>query len=167
MKESLLFIQFFKKNLIILLASTLVGCVFGYLLNNQKPTLYTHHTLLELNYPDYRVEDRIILADELVVKLRSDNLERALGLKNNQNVKIYKPAPYAIKIEVVSDNYNLSLIADNYKKHVVENYQVTQIGEVYASSTRPSLSFDILLGLFFGLTIGMVISLVKSYLQNY
>src|SRR5688572_3649811 len=107
MRESRLFLNFFKNNILILVIAVIIGLGSGYLWNSQKPTIYTHHTLLELNYPDYKMEDRIILADEIVVKLRSENLERTLGLNPNQTTKIFKPAPYAIKVEVTSKENNL------------------------------------------------------------
>src|SRR5438876_1166937 len=98
MQESKIYLNFFKTNSPILLATSVLGfCVGGYL-GLHQPVIYSSSDLLIMDYNDNNIQDRVTLSDQAVSVIRSTQIQSRLSLYPGSKLAIYKVAPLAINI---------------------------------------------------------------------
>lgn len=164
MKESIQFINFFKKNsLYLLIPAILVGiCAFSYSLT--LPSKYLVSQSLEFNYQLDDVNTKVVLADQAVARLR------ALARLEEGDIEIYvfKPGPLLIQIDVKSSQQGLSMQTNKkYVNEVESTYQVKKVGNAYENVSDVAYPKYLLGGIILGFSLGLLIALVKNYLHNY
>lgn len=167
MKESQLYINFFRRNLLIILTPIIVflGLAFYYL--QSLPQTFQYGQLFELNYTDQNASMKISQADEVVTLLRSRGLQSQLGVQPFA-LTIYKPGPVAIKVVSSSETSlasqkDISLVSSYLK----QNYDLKEIGQLEFSQIYPNYLLVYLKALGVGVLVGLLVSLTKEYFQKF
>lgn len=168
MKESKLYLSFFKKHLLFFIVPALIGVFIGVYYQSRKPVIYTKTQLLEITQDAGSVNDRIAIADQAVTLSRSENVKEFLGVDPRANVVIFKPSPFSISVSVSSSDQ--SLLQSNLNKEVgylTVKFPTANVGNSVLSETRPNLLVAGAVGGIVGLFLGLLLSLIESYLKNY
>lgn len=168
MKESRLYLKFFKDNLLIILLPALLLGVVSLFYQLSKPEDYKATRLFEVIYNLENVSEKIALTDQAVAMTRSLNLTRALDVGDNTQVVVFKPSPLSIQIEARSVGEAESVEAVNKLSiFLSQNYHVKELGQAMVLKEDKSLSFPTLLGFFAGMLAGLIFSLIRAYFKNY
>lgn len=165
MKESQLYIVFIQKNLIWLLAPTLLVLIISIYFYAQVPTRTRITQTFKMSYKLENIDSLLALTDQIVAEMRA---QKFANLYPESSVSIYKSAPLNISIESTSLNrdtsYALLLKESEYLR---QNSQVEELTTPEISSIEPSLLKYLLSGLIIGGLIGLIASLIREYLKNY
>lgn len=167
MKESKLFLNFFKENILLLVLPAMFFGVAGYFYQQSKPSTYKIGQLFEANYSILEVPAKVALMDEAVTLIRSSNLQAELGIKNAK-VAVFKPGPLAIKIE--AESQDREVLKSNLNKaegYLVKNFDVKRVGIIDEQEIKPNLFLGGLAGLSAGFLLGFVVALTISYFKKF
>lgn len=166
-KESLLYINFFRNNLLIFLISTFFSLSIGIYLFLTQQSIYGVSILLETNYELNNVSEKIALTDQIVTNIRASNVQQDLNLSDKVNLVVFKPSPLSIKIELISNNQTiLKKELEKITNFINSNYQVKGLGkEIFFKEPRSYLPIFILLSL--GFLVGLFFSLIREYLRRF
>lgn len=165
MKESQLYFQFIKRNLLFL-TFPIILCLLISLFNYaQVPTLTRISQTFKLNYNLENIDIVLALTDQAVAELREQRFENAY---EETSVSIYKSAPLNINIEATASNretsYSLLLKEIEYLR---QNFPAADLSSPIIAQIEPNLFKYLVSGLIIGGLIGLVISLTREYLKNY
>lgn len=166
MKESSLYLNFFKRNLLWFILFPVIGLSAAYILLGNVPILYQYSSLYELVYDQSNVQVKISEADEAVTLLRSTNLHSELRVPSA--VTIFKPGPLSINLETSSVDQNLAeKDLQTLSQYLQSHYQVKKIGDNSLSQAYPPLLKYLLLGLAGGFVLAFIFSLAREYFRNF
>lgn len=163
MRESKLYLQFFKKNLFLLFVPTFIGFLVGLYLFFNQPVKYK--TSLAFKISERTLPESNLYSDQLVSNLRVEKYKFSnLSSGSAFYINVYKAGPDLVLVDVVTEVLQED-IAKKLQNYVEENYSAYKISE---NSERVSISFLYLFGpVIFGLIMGTFLSLVKEYFSNY
>jgi len=165
MKESALYLDFIKRNLLILIIPLLTGILASSFLLSQVTIQTKIAQSFKMIYNPADLNQSLALTDQAVAELRS---QKFASLYPSASTTIYKSGPLLISIEAVSaDNqtaYGLLLKETGY---LTQNFSVTQITQPVVTRVEPSAVKYLLTGMSVGFLIGLVSALIKEYLKNY
>lgn len=166
-RESVLYISFFKENLLIILTAILLGLACAYIIQSSAPVQYHKRVLVELIFNEQTIREKVILADQWVSLLRSPIYLQSISLNRESSVKVYKPGPVTLDIDLFSSSSDITYLDESkIEKNLSENLAVKKIGaEEYIK--RPSLPLFLSIGLLSGLLLGLVISFFKVYISKF
>ncbi|MBI2021450.1 hypothetical protein HYS93_01035 [Candidatus Daviesbacteria bacterium] len=169
MKESRLYLNFFRKNFLIIFVAVLLFSAAGLFYQSSKQVNKKVSSLWQMNYQESSVSEKISLTDQAVTILRSQNLSPEINSqKKKGETTIFKPGPLAIQIETKgADLDSAKYLNGQASKYLVENYKVSKIGNDYYSEENANVYLGLLIGFITGVFIGIIIALVRSYFKNY
>lgn len=165
MKESALYLNFIKRNLVILVIPLLSGILLSSFLLSQVKSQTKLAQSFKMIYNLADLNQSLALTDQAVAELRS---QKFASLYPSAKSVIYKSAPMLINIEAVSsDNkiaYELLLKETNY---LTQNFSVSQITQPEVAQVEPSVVKYLLTGILIGFLSGLIIALSIEYLKNF
>lgn len=165
MRESALYLNFIKRNLLVLVISLLTGILLGSFLLSRVKSQTKIAQSFKMIYNLADLNQSLALTDQAVAELRS---QKFASLYRSAKTVIYKSAPMLINIEAVSpDNqvaYELLLKETNY---LTQNFSVSQITQPEVTQVEPSVVKYLLTGILTGFLSGLIIALSFEYLKNY
>ena len=167
MKELQIYLSFFRKNILVILAFGLMGLAAGFYYSSRISTNYNSSALFELSYTDETVEKKKLETDELVGVLRDGNLHQIIELSNVQTVEVYKPGPISLYVRVVSRSdedarENLNRI----RSFLFSRATITELSNI-DSRDHKNAYVPSFLGLLMGLLCGCLLSLINTYLRKH
>jgi transglutaminase/protease-like cytokinesis protein 3 len=168
MRESRLYLQFFKDNQLYFIALPLVLGSGLFFYQQQKPPTFHQSILLQMDYNEDNFERRAVLADQAVTITRSDQLQDKLGLSKEDRVLVYKSGPQLITID--SGGVNKDLVAKD-RQTVTTSLQsafpVTQVGNIVEYYQKTSEFIYAGIGIGAGLVLALIFSLIRTYFQKF
>lgn len=167
MKESRLYLQFFRSYFLVLLVTAIIGLGAGFWFVSQQKDLFVSERMFEFPYTYENAAAVEKKSEEAVTILRSPQLKEQLGMQVTQ-VVIFRPGPFAIKIQTKGQNAESSINnLDKLSSYAMQSYPIREIGTEVSFIERDNPWKWICLGLFGGLGTGLLLSLIFSYLKNY
>ncbi len=167
-KESKLFLDFFRRNLLLIVLPVLIFTLVGVLFQLSKPTIYSQNAKYEMVYEVENIQNRISITDQAVSTIRSLNLQKSLELNSSTELVVFKSGPLLIDLTVNSKSVDqTSQDFNKVSNYLVDNYQVKEVGLEVPSQNRDISPLLIFIALFSGLSVGVVLSLAREYLRNY
>ena len=165
MKESQLYFQFIKRNLLFLILPVVLGLLISLYNYAQVPTLTRISQTFKLNYNLENIDVVLALTDQAVAELREQRFENEYDATS---VSIYKSSPLNISIEATASDretsYSLLLKEIEYLR---QNFPAADLFSPVITQIEPNLFKYLVSGLIIGGLIGLVISLTREYLKNY
>lgn len=167
MKESYLYLNFLKTFGLLFVLLAIIGLIMSYYFVNKLPDIYISERLYGFNY---KLENAAAVekeSEQVVTVLRSKNLIEELRINESQ-VNIYKPGPFAVAIQVKSQNAELAVSnLMTLSGYVESKYQVEQIGkEVFSTEPKPYFKY-MFSGFIVGELTALFVSLAISYFKRY
>lgn len=168
MKESKLYLNFFRQNILFIFFFGVIFLAIGLIFISQKESLYTLSALYQLNIDeDKDIQNKVMVADEIVSSLRSNNVQHKLNL-DDLKVVIFKPGPLQIKVELT--DVSVEKLDLNFKKideYISLNYDVQGLGDVVVVKNDLNLLLYSVVFTSLGLFAGLLVSLIREYLKKY
>lgn len=157
MKESRLYLNFFKSNWLVILVPTLIGILVGGYLLIARPNEYKIRQALKVINPKGSLVDSSLIAGQVVSNLRV--------MRGISQFDVYQSGPDIIIYEVSGSN-QLEEISKGIGEDAEKNFAVKRLGNIFKSSVAlPLLSF--VFPALLGFLTGLLISLVKTYFKKY
>lgn len=167
MKELTVYINFFRKNLILILTPAFLVCVLAFSFQQEKDTVFKLTTLLEFEHKGF-IEQTNLLSSQAVTFLRSKSLNEMLGLGKESKLIVYQPGPLLIQIELESTSPDsLKLSQKKIIDFIESRYKVKKVGEDVYQTLEPNVYIPTFLGFLTGGFFGIIIALFKTYLKNF
>lgn len=166
LRESRLYIDFFRKNLLIILIPALFGIGSALYAYNQAEEVKVIEQVFEFEYDRQLANFVEKQSDEAVALLRSKQQMQGLGIK--EKLIVFKPGPFLVKIQ--AKGINKQQIAADLEKansYMINTYPVSNFGEPVLYSEKPQLWRFLMLGFLAGLGVGVISSLTVSYFRYY
>lgn len=166
-KESTIYLNFFKSFWWLLLALAIVGGALGFQVSSKQEVVHTTQVQLEVEHDPAQITQRAQIADEVVGVLRSQVIQDNLKISPASRVVVHKNGPLLINLVVENPNLEVSsLEAFKLRDYAVERYQVEDLGASF-SDKQGDIYLMSLIGTGIGLLIALTASLFKTYLSNY
>lgn len=168
MKESKLYLSFFKENLLLIVSPTLVLLLFSLYKAYYLPQIHIYHSLYEIKSGDVNFNRKIAEADQAVTLLRSENIKKSLNISEDVKVQAFRPAPLLIKLELRSAQ--MTILGDEnlkYEPFLFNRYKAGKIGESYYSQELKPFLIYAVFGAGVGFLLGFFISLLKTYFRKF
>lgn len=168
MRESRLFLQFFKKNFVIIFTITIIFSTAGYFIQSSSLKVFSYSRLFQLKYNFSDITQKNVLADEAVATLRSDNIRKQLEIGKGNRLVIYKTSPLSLKLEVSGkDKGAVQNDLEKLSEYLVSKFSVEEVGERTEAIINANILLGILGGSILGFIFGLLAALVKTYFEKY
>lgn len=168
MKESKLFLNFFKKNLLLILLPLVIFSILGFYIQSSKPVVYLQTRVLEADIFKDDVTKKVLLIDQAVSTTRSANVITTLDIPEEVDINLFKSAPLTVNLTASSkDPLHLKEGLDNVSDHLMDKYKLNVVGKDIESSEKANLLYGLFLGTVIGAVCGLIISLIKTYFRAY
>lgn len=167
MRESRMYLRFFRKWLWVIGVFGILGLLGGYYMVNGMPELWLVRSEYEFSYTQETSDAVSKQADEAVSLLRSQELQNSLGIQTNETT-IYKNGPFVLKIETSARDANRSAVMNSViSNYLLKNYSVHQIGQLVTQKEEKPVIRYLLFFAGLGIGLGLIISLIISYFKNF
>lgn len=165
MNESELYIDFAKRNFLILILPVILGLLLSiFFYAQEKPRIKASQSF-RMIYNLSELNLTLALADEAVTELR---YQRFSDLFPGSTLIVHKPGPLAITVDALSEtketSYALLLKSAQYLN---ENFSVGPMNQPEVIQVEPNLIKYIFSGLILGFLFGLTVALIKEYLHNF
>lgn len=167
MRESRIYLNFFRRNLIIIFTPAVLGFVIAYLYISQLPNVNVVTRLYEMSYEKNNISDSIALTDEAITEIRSGNIQKSIGIDPKTQMIIYKPGPLSINLSIQSENLNLGPDLQKADNYLSNKFSVKKIGMDIKTIKEPNYFIYFLTGSLGGFLAGILTSLLREYFKNY
>lgn len=168
MKESRLFLNYFKQNTVLILIPTLIVATAFYYFQWRQPYINLKSKLYILEYDQNNIEKAALLTDSFVSIIRSSHLKEEIGINKQSKVIAYKTGSLTIDITLANLDENQaakdSTILESY---IVKKYPINRIGHEVAYAKKTTEWILAIIGLGIGFILGNILSLIKIYLSKY
>lgn len=168
MRESRLYLKFLQENLLFILAPAVIFLLMVFLFQKTSPVVYVSQAMFEMAHDRGEIAEKVLLADQVVTVIRSENLKKSLGVGESSLVQVFKPGPLAINLTVTGVDVETSrsdlAVVSGYLR---SRYDVSEVGEVVISKVTTAnyqMSFYAFLS---GLALGLFLVLVNAYFKNF
>lgn len=165
MKESRLYIEFLKRNLLWLILPIILGILISIYMYAGVQTLVKISQTYKLTYDLENIDTILALTDQAVAELRT---QRFSEIFPGSTVLIYKSSPLNVSIEAVTEqrdsSYNLLLKESEYLR---QHFQVNELISPEITLIEPNLFKYLISGFIIGGLIGLVAALIREYLKNF
>jgi hypothetical protein len=166
MRESKLYINFFKKNLLLILIPTVTLPLFVYFGTSDDTKLVSVERLIEIKSSPKNITEENALADQAVKLLRSENIYKQLKL--NSKISVYKYAPAILKLEVSGQTQDQIRMDLNVLNELLSSrYIVSSLGKDIEGGSHVGAYIFPLLSVGGGFLIGIALSLTKEYFKSF
>lgn len=161
MKESAIFINYFKNNTVIILIPTFIVAAALYYFQWRQPYINFKSRL-------YSIEKAALLTDNFVSIIRDAHLKEEIGINKDSKVIAYKSGPLTVDITLVNLDENQaakdSAILESY---IVKKYPINRVGHELSYAKKTTEWILAIIGLGIGFIFGNILSLTKIYLSKY
>lgn len=168
MKESRLFLNYFKKNTVLILIPTFIVATSFYYFQLRQPYINLKSRLYVLEYDQNNIEKVILLTDSFVSIIRNTHLKEEIGINKQSRVVAYKSGPLTVDITLVNPDENQaerdSAILESY---ITKKYPINTVGHELSYTKKTPLWILAIIGLGVGFILGNILSLIKIYLSKY
>lgn len=167
MRESRLYINFFRRNFLIILLPLLFSLSLGFYYSSQIPKSIIAGQLYEMPYRAENINIQVILTDEAVSLARES--EGILGLGKEFEVRAYKTGPLSFYVSLKSAE-TAEELKENFIKVdqlLIKKFGLNKEGQLQLSIEEPNLYKLIFLFGGFGLTSGIVSALAREYFHKF
>ncbi len=165
MKESEVYINFFRRNIWIILLPLVTGLILSTIFYALAPEKARLEQVFRIEYQVENADVKIALADQAVAETRAQKFNQAFP---ETKAIIYKSAPLLIAIEVDSpsreDAYDVMLRINDY---LDKNFNVAEAAPLVVSAVQPLGLKFLLSGILGGFLAGFAIALFLEYRKNY
>lgn len=165
MRESQLYSQFLRRNILLLGVPIIVCLLISVYFYAKVPTYSRISQTFKLNYDFENINTILALNDQAISELRTQRFQDSFS---EASVSIYKSAPLSISIEATTLNretsYSLLLKETEYLR---QNFQVEELTGPSINVIEPNLFKYLISGLIVGGLIGLIIALIREYIKNY
>lgn len=167
MKESALYISFFKKNFLLIIIPALLLPAVLLISKSEELKTFTESRLYEIKNPNGNsLFEADPLADQAVKVLRSGSLQKDLNL--HSKVTVYKYAPAVISLGVSSkDQSEAKEDLQALGKYMSGKYQISQIGADVSKGEVVNSFYAVIFFFTAGAIGGLIVSLIFSYFKNF
>lgn len=184
MKESSLYLKYFKTYMVLYIFLILLGVLSVFILTKKQSDLYKTTVVFtakanseEILTPD-DTQNRQLLIDNKVALLRTENYQSNLGLKKNESLNVYRFAPFALKIEYIHSEPSPNqlklnkFVGDvkmslNNESGLKDNFLIVKVGSPITYKVQNKNWVNFLLGIFLSTLTALVLSLLMEYFKNY
>lgn len=169
MTESRLYLNFFKKNFLLIIVPFLMGVFLGLVIFLSQPVNYKITGTLKVINTGSLVDSSLV-TDQVVGNLRAVSSQlinsSVVSLEiYKQSFTVYKSGPDTLVVEMSgADQSEKSM--EEFFEYAENNFSVSQLGEFKLGQFDRSL-FLLLIPVVMGLTLGIILALIKSYFKNY
>ncbi len=168
MRESRVFINFFKNNLKTIFIIGAVLSLLAAFLAESVPDRWKVVSLYQFEYTDENINQRVIVTDQAVTLLRSSQLQEELKIPQNVKATIYKSGPLAISMTTESSTKEAAQFAiSSYNRYIEANFPVRVVGSGNLELVSRNTLIAAAIGFIVGALLGVFVSLVKLYLKNF
>lgn len=168
MRESRLYLRFLRENLFFVLIPGLLFLLAVFLYQRQLLTVYSPQALYEIQYTEGSVSEAVVLADQVVTSVRSENIKQSLGLDPSTEVMVFKPGPISLSVTVVGRDTDTSKgDLNKVAGYLKSKYPVSDVGEAVFLEVSRANHVDLFYALSIGSLLGLSVALVRSYFKNY
>ncbi|OGE34141.1 hypothetical protein A3C32_00920 [Candidatus Daviesbacteria bacterium RIFCSPHIGHO2_02_FULL_41_14] len=166
-RESFIYLNFLRSFWWLFLSLMLIGGLIGASFAIKQPLQSFTEVQLEAGFELEKMQDNILLADEVVGILRSRSIQAELMISKETKVVAHKNGPLMVNLLVESPSLELA----SKEATILSNYVVARYGfQVLGTSSGNSsgeMFLMVLIGSGAGLFLGLILSLLKTYLKNY
>lgn len=168
MKESYLFLNYFKKNTVLILIPTLIVAAVFYYFQWRQPYINLKSRLYILEYDQNNIEKAALLTDNFVSIIRDAHLKEEIGINKQSKVIAYKTGSLTIDITLANlDENQAAKDSDILESYIVKKYPINRIGHRLSYVEKTSEWILAIIGLGIGFILGNILSLIKIYLSKY
>lgn len=166
-RESFIYLNFLRSFWWLFLSLMLIGGLTGAWFTIKQPPKSFTEVQLETGVRLDKVQDNILLADEVVGVLRSRSVQSELMISKKTKTVVHKNGPLLVNLLVENPSIELaSKEATTLSNYVVARYGFQVLGTSSGNSSR-EMFLMVLIGIGAGLFLGLILSLLKTYLKNY
>lgn len=166
MRESILFLDFFKKNFWVILFGGMVGLAIGLGVFWVGGYRYRGSSSLELIADEQHIRERALISDQAVVWMRVVARPRGY-IDNKVSFQVYKEGPVMIRVEVTGDDLRVVKMVERVDSELGVKYGFNTLGEITVARESNISLLSIFLWIIGGLGIALVVCLTRTYLQRY
>lgn len=168
MKESRLFLNYFKNNIILILIPTLLVAAVFYYFQWRQPYINLKSRLYILEHDQNNIEKAAALTDNFVSIIRNAHLKQEIGINKQSKVIAYKSGPLIIDITLANlDENQVGIDSAILESYIIKKYPINRIGHEISYTKKTSEWILGVTGLGIGFILGNILSLVKIYLSKY
>jgi hypothetical protein len=165
MKESKLYLTFFKKNLTYFLIAWLLFGTLGLLYQLQKPVQYTTAITLEMPHTDENILQKVPQVQEAVTLARSTGVQQQVGAGP---ITVYNNSPLTLVIQSTAESgQNSSVSANRMSWYLINKFGLNEVGDDLHSQVYPNYFFGSVMGLAIGTLLVVSVLLIRSYVQEF
>lgn len=167
MKESALFLNYFKKNTVLILIPTLIVAAAFYYFQWRQPYINLNSRLYILEYDQNNIEKAALLTDSFVSIIRNAHLKEEIGINRESKVIAYRSGPLTIDITLANLDENQSRLDSEILEGYLKKYPINRIGSELSYVKKRAEWILAIIGLGIGFILGNILSLIKIYLSKY
>lgn len=177
MRESKLFVNFLRTNLLVILIPAIIFGSLGWWWEARKPDLYTSEAIFELTQRNsyLPVDQSINVLDHLVTMARSANFGSSLGLAGDQ-IGAVRFSPFGYKLMDTSENESsartnlgnvIQYIQTTFNsKNTPSGFTLSKVGQLTVTVKRPNTYLGLVVGSLCGFFAGLIVALIRTYFSK-
>ncbi len=167
MKESRLYLQFFRNFISLFVLLAIIGVILGFYWRSQLPTKYVTERMYEFPYTLENAAAVEKETEQVIAVLRSNQLKKKLNISSSEII-VFKSAPFAVTLQVKDQEAERSFQSMiTLAGFMTAKYETNQIGqELFLVDSKPLLKY-LLIGFIFGEITALFFSLMISYFKQY
>lgn len=165
MKESRLYLDFLKRNILIFvlfIGLSLLINLYQYI--QTKPQFKVSQSF-RTEYSPENINNASAITDQAVTELRIQNYSNFFP---GSSVSIYKSGPFVISVDSISESQELSFrLLSREVEYLRSNFSVSEINPPQITREEPVVLKYLVAGLVLGGVAALTLALVKDYFKYY
>lgn len=166
MKESRKYLQFVRKQLLVLGVGLLLGVVVGIGIVNLGGRKFVGYSSLELVADEAHVRERALMVEAAVTWGREVAIERG-WVKSGNMVRVYKDGPLVVKVEVEGSDPTVVEMNRRVNQEMIAKYGFGILVDTKLIVTQKYSTLLVVFGGGVGVLVALGLVLVREYWQNY
>lgn len=179
MKESRLFLGFFKKNFLIIFISSMLFLTLGFLYYKSQEPIFQKNIVLMISKTtllddktDLSLNNSVQLLDHLVILGREPSFVLLLNLPKEASFQIIRVGPYLVKLIFKSpydyiDDRQIENTINILNSKAINPFILNKIGYIDKDILEKNIYVYSLISFFGGILIGLLVSLTKTYFKMF
>ncbi len=165
MKESRIYLDFLKRNILIfvlLIGLSLLINLYQYA--QTKPQFKVSQSF-RMEYSSENISNASAITDQAVTELRVQNYSNFFP---GSSASIYKSGPFVINIDSISESQELSFrLLSREAEYLRSNFSVSEINAPQITREEPMVLKYLVTGLVLGGLAALTLALIKDYFKYY
>lgn len=168
MKESQVFLNYFRKNAVLIIIPTIFAFSAFYYYQLRQPFLNFKSKLYILDYNQDNIEKVQLLTDNFVLIIRDTHLKKQMGITEQSKVIAYKTGPLTIDVTLANlDENQAQKDSESLENYITNQYPINRMGHEVTYAKKTPEWILAMIGLGIGFILGNTLSLIKIYLSKY